>query len=124
MKNYKIIYWTSTGLFVAYMFLSAYTYLTNKEIKGAFEHLGFTQGYFRIELAVAKILGALALIVPSVPKTLKGFAYAGFTINLISATVAHIAMDYNAYALLIFAIITLSISYFAYLKIQPKYAIV
>jgi hypothetical protein len=63
MKKEKIIYWSTTGIITAMMLFSAYGYFTNQEMKGAFVHLGFP-GYFRIELGVMKILGALALILP------------------------------------------------------------
>jgi hypothetical protein len=57
-------------------------------MKGAFGHLGFPD-YFRIELTVAKTLGVLALLIPGIPFKAKEFAYAGFAITLISASIAH-----------------------------------
>lgn len=45
-------------------------------------------GYFRVELAIAKLLGAALLLLP-VPPRLKEWAYAGFTITFISAFIAH-----------------------------------
>lgn len=118
MKTYNLIYWITTGLFSAFMLFSAYNYLTNPDMKGAFTSLGFTEDYFRIELALAKIFGALALIIPSVPKGIKNFAYAGFTINIVSAIIAHVAKDYNAYAFVIFSVVTLALSYYSFNKIQ------
>lgn len=85
---------------------------------GAFSGLGFTEDYFRIELAIAKTLGALALIIPFVPKWMKNFAYAGFTINLVSATIAHIVMDYNAYGFLLFSVIAFALSYYSFSKLD------
>jgi membrane-bound ClpP family serine protease len=118
MKNYTLVYWISTGLLAAFMLFSAYNYLTNPDIKGAFAGLGFTEDYFRIELAVAKILGALALLLPFVPKGIKNFAYAGFTINIVSALIAHIAKDYNAYGFVVFSVVTLALSYYSFCKLQ------
>ncbi|MCW3463481.1 DoxX family protein [Chitinophaga nivalis] len=88
MKKNKIIFWITTGLISIMMLFSALSYLTNPEIKQGFHHLGFPD-YFRIELAVAKILGTLVLIIPAVPKQLKEFAYAGFGFTFISAAIAH-----------------------------------
>jgi CHASE2 domain-containing sensor protein len=48
--------------------------------------------YFRIELTVAKALGVLALLTPGVPRKAKEFAYAGFAITLISASIAHFSV--------------------------------
>ncbi len=88
MKKEKIIFWSTTGVFSLMMLFSAYMYFTAPQAKAAFEHLGFPD-YFRIELGTAKALGAFALLLPFVPKGIKQFAYAGFTINLISASIAH-----------------------------------
>ncbi len=43
------------------------------------------------KLTVAKILGVLALLIPSTPVKLKEFAYFGFCITLVSASIAHFA---------------------------------
>ncbi len=90
MKTDKIIYWISTGIVSAMMLFSAYSYLTNEDMKQAFVHLGFPS-YFRIELAIAKILGAITLILTIIPIKLKKFAYFGFTITFISAFIAHLS---------------------------------
>src|SRR6187399_678632 len=90
MKKNKMIYWTSTVIIAVMMAFSAYSYFTNEEVKGAFLHLGFPT-YFRIELATAKLLGAVILLVPAVPAALKQFAYFGFAITFISAFIAHIS---------------------------------
>jgi hypothetical protein len=89
MKVIKIIYWTSTVIIALMMSYSAYTYLTKPEIKEAFHHLGFAD-YFRIELAVAKLIGAVLLLLP-VPDSVKEWTYAGFAITFISAFIAHTA---------------------------------
>lgn len=88
MKKNSLIFWISTGLVSLMMVFSAYSYLTNDAIKAAFIHLGFPS-YFRVELAVAKIIGAVVLLLPVIPDRIKQFAYAGFGIVFISAAVAH-----------------------------------
>ncbi len=88
MKKKKIIYWTATGILGAMMLFSAFGYFTNEEMKAAFVHLGFP-GYFRIELAIAKITGVLILLIPFIPKEIKDMAYVGFAITFISAFIAH-----------------------------------
>jgi hypothetical protein len=54
---------------------------------GAFAHFGLPD-WFRIELTVAKTLGALALLIPTIPNRIKEFAYCGFAITPISAVIA------------------------------------
>jgi len=87
----KAIYWIATGIVCAVMVFSAINFNLENPVgpmKGAFAHLGFPD-YFRIELTVAKTLGVLALLIPSIPPKAKEFAYAGFAITLVSASIAH-----------------------------------
>ena len=89
MKTNKIIYWVTTSVVSAMMALSAYAYITNPSVAEGFKHFGFPP-YFRIELAIAKLIGAMVLLAP-VPGRLKEWAYAGFGITFISAFIAHTA---------------------------------
>jgi len=88
------IYRTATGLVLAVMVFSIINFVFNDHFpfphgpEGAFVHLGFP-AYFKLELTVAKILGILALVIPSVPFKVKEFAYFGFAITLVSASIAH-----------------------------------
>ena len=83
MKKDKIIYWSSTGAISFIMLFSMFKMYTP-----TYEHLGFPH-YFRTELLIAKILGMIVLLTPRVPSILKEWAYAGFSIVLISASIAH-----------------------------------
>jgi hypothetical protein len=90
----KAVYSITTWIVCAVMVFSAINFnLANPlgPMKGAFAHLGFPD-YFRIELSVAKVLGVLALLVPNVPSKAREFAYAGFAITLISASIAHLSV--------------------------------
>jgi DoxX-like family len=89
-----IIYWLTTGAVCAVMAFSAVNFNLKEPLgpmKGAFTHLGYP-GYFRIELTIAKVLGVLALLVPGVPAKVKEFAYFGFGITLVSASIAHFSV--------------------------------
>lgn len=88
MKKDKIIYWSTTGLVGFMMLFSAYNYISNPQLVAGFKHLGFPD-YFRIELAIAKILGVAVLLTPIIPTKIKEWAYAGFGITFISASIAH-----------------------------------
>jgi hypothetical protein len=63
MKTLKITYWATTVIVALMMTYSAYAYLTQAALLQAFQHLGFPD-YFRIELAVAKLIGAALLLIP------------------------------------------------------------
>ena len=90
----RLIYRTATGLVLAVMAFSIINFVFNDHFpfpngpEGAFVHLGFP-AYFKVELTVAKILGVLALVIPAVPFKVKEFAYFGFAITLVSASIAH-----------------------------------
>ena len=90
----RVIYRTATGLVVAVMVFSIINFVFNDHFpfpngpEGAFVHLGFPS-YFKIELTLAKILGVLALVIPAVPFKVKEFAYFGFGMTLVSASIAH-----------------------------------
>lgn len=88
MKKNNIIYWTTTGLFSLLMLFSASMYFTSPEVGANFTKMGF-QDAFRIELGIAKILGALVLLTPFFKGSIKEWAYAGFGITLISASILH-----------------------------------
>ena len=120
MKAIKITYWIATVIVALMMAYSAFAYITKPEMKQAFQHLGFPD-YFRIELAVAKILGAIVLLVP-LPATIKEWAYAGFTFTFISAFIAHTASGdpVNYQAMPVVFLVVLAVSYFSWRRKNDK----
>ena len=121
MKKDQLIYRISTGLLVVLMLLSAYTYFTSTDIKAAFAHLGFPD-YFRVQLGVAKAIGAVLLTIPVVPAKLKEFVYAGFGITFTSAFIAHMASGDSASVAvppLLFAVV-LAVSYVYFHKLNKR----
>src|SRR5271166_2990926 len=102
----KVTYWVSTGLVAAMSLFAGYAYLSSSQqaVEG-FAHVGYPQ-QLRVLLGIAKLLGAIALVVPGLPR-LKEWAYAGFTFAWISACVAHyLAHDgAKAFAPLIFLVL-------------------
>lgn len=84
------IYWTSTTLIIAMLLWSAYTYIFQEAAIEGVKALGFPD-FFRIQLAVLKVIAAVVLVLPSVPIQMKEWAYAGTGLFFITAIVAHIA---------------------------------
>lgn len=119
-KAVKIIYWITTVLVAGMMAFSAYAYLTQDQMKQGFVHLGFPS-YFRVELAIAKILGAVVLLAPLGPRP-KEWAYAGFAFTFVSALVAHGALNDPAQARVgpVVALGLLAVSYFTYHKLRSR----
>ena len=87
MKAIKITYWVTTVLVAIMMLFSSYAYLTQDAMVQNFHHLGYPD-YFRVELAIAKLIGAILLIAP-VSARIKEWVYAGFVITYVSAFIAH-----------------------------------
>jgi len=110
----KITYWITTGIVALMMTYSAYAYITQLSLVQAFQHLGFPQ-YFRIELAIAKLIGAVVLLAP-VSARLKEWAYAGFTFTFVSAFIAHTASGdpVSARIMPLVLLALLVVSYIAY----------
>jgi len=107
----KVIYWLTTGLVATMSAFAAYAYLTKspQAVQG-FAHVGYPQ-QLRVLLGIAKLLGAIALVVPGLPK-LKEWAYAGFTFAWIAACVAHYLAKDGAEAFLpLVLLVLLAISY-------------
>ncbi len=117
MKATKIIYYATTGLITFAMLFSTYAYLTNPQLKWAFEHLGFPD-YFRIELAIAKFLAAIAIWLPF--RLAKEVSYIGLAISFVSAIIAHIVVGDNAFHTVapIVVLTILVVSYLSYLKLS------
>jgi hypothetical protein len=90
-KRAIIAYWVFTALFALQMGFTAYAQLCLPQVAQVFAHLGFPD-YFRIQLSWMKLAGLVVLLLPMTPARLKEWAYAGFTIVLISALVAHLSV--------------------------------
>lgn len=119
----KIAFWIATSLIFLAEGVMPAIYGNSEMAKMGIAHLGYP-GYFGVMLNIFKIAGALALILPFVPKRIKEWAYAGFTFNFISASVSHGAVDgFGMEAILpIIALAILALSYFAYHKTYGKTA--
>lgn len=120
MKKYKIIFWVTTIIiFLMEGVMPALTSQTEMAREGL-SHLGYPI-YFGNALVVFKILGALALIIPAIPKRLKEWAYAGFTFDFLFASISHFSVDgitFDGFFPLIILGILMA-SYYSYHKLNP-----
>jgi uncharacterized membrane protein YphA (DoxX/SURF4 family) len=105
------MYWGSTGILALLSTFAAFTYLTGApDAVTGFAHVGYPQ-QLRVILGLAKLLGAIALVVPGFPK-LKEWAYAGFTFAWIAAFCAHYLAKDGAEAMVpLVLLVGLGVSY-------------
>lgn len=122
MKRTKIIYWIVTALFALFMISTG---IPNVMVDAASidlisTKLGFPV-YFIPFLGWAKIVGAIAILVPGFPR-IKEWAYAGLFFDLAGATFASIATDgFHAGTPFMFVFIGFHLlSYFFYHKKQKE----
>ncbi len=119
MKNTRIIYWTTTLLlFIMEGVIPALTSQTELAKEGI-RHLQYPL-YFGNALVICKVLGAIALVIPPLPKYIKEWAYIGFGFDFIFAAISHFVIDgvdFQSFMPLIFLGI-LIISYKSYHKLN------
>lgn len=89
-RGIAVAYWILTGLFCLQIGFTACAQLSLPQVAEAFTRMGFP-GYFRVELALAKLIGVVVLLSPVAPR-MKEWAYAGFAITLVSAVIAHLSV--------------------------------
>ena len=120
IMNSKYIYWGSTILIAVFMLFSGVMYFVADAPAATFERLGFPD-YFRIQIAIAKLVGAAALLAP-LPRALKEWTYAGFTIDFGSAFIAHLVVGDPASSMVmpIVAFLVLMASYASYHQYYRK----
>lgn len=118
MKKLQIIFWVSTT--IIFLFQGVMPALTGhtEMAKEGIRHLGYPE-YFGTMLTICKIIGAVILIIPQIPKRLKEWAYAGFTFDFVFASVSLYVVNGISPAAFFPLIVlgVLMISYFSYHKL-------
>ena len=90
MKKIKIFYWVITVIFASFMLFTAIPdLLVMPDAVKFITNLGYPV-YIIPFLGVAKILGAIAILIPGFPR-IKEWAYAGLFFDLIGATYSGLA---------------------------------
>jgi len=110
-KTTKIIYWVATGLLTLMMLMSVYMYLFNHaEVSELFTKLGYP-AYIVYPLAIAKLLGLLALWSKKCNE-MREWAYAGFFFDFVLAAAAHMMIKDGEHLPALVALVILLVSYF------------
>lgn len=114
MKKINIAYWIVTILFAAFMIFSAIPNIMTDEasVKLIHEQLKYPV-YFIPFLGVVKLLGALVILIPGIPR-IKEWAYAGLVFDLSAATYSVIALGLPGVAFMLLFVAWALASYFLY----------
>ncbi len=93
MKKITIAYWIINGLLAAFMIFSSLDNVITGEQSVAFIHdkMGYPV-YFIPWIGIAKILGAIAILLPKLPARMKEWAYFGFFMDLSTAIYSFVAL--------------------------------
>jgi hypothetical protein len=123
MKTIKILYWVFTVLLVTLMLFSAFgSFISSPESAKFAAQFGYPTYIFKF-LAIAKILGVIAILVPGNPR-LKEWAYAGFTFDLLGALYSFYANGTIPAAqwapTLLLGLVFVAGSYICYHKLKAK----
>lgn len=120
VKRDKIIYWITTGLLALFILPGIFFLNSPMAIEGT-KHFGMPY-WFHVELGIGKFIGGLILILPMVPPRIKEWAYVAFGIDIISATIGHVAIDGFALGSLepLIFLLVLVVSYVYYHKIKMQ----
>lgn len=123
MKKNIIIFWLTT-IIIALMegVMPLVTWIaTPQYMTVGTKALGYPD-YFAYTLMVAKILGVIAIVLPQTPNTIKEWAYAGFTFNLLFAFISHYIIDKEIGNMImpLVVLVILFVSYVYSKKIKSK----
>lgn len=96
MKKNKIIFWIATTIIILWEGVMPFgTLLFSPEnATVGTRPLGYPD-YFAYALIICKALGVLAISIPKISATIKEWAYAGLTFNLLFACISHACVDQN-----------------------------
>jgi len=87
----NLVYWIPTALVALnWTFGGTSSVLKTEMSMEVFRHLGYPD-YFAVMLGTAQLLGVVAILAP-VPRTLREWAYAGLTFDVIAAIVSSLAV--------------------------------
>lgn len=112
-------YWIITVITMALIILPSY-FAPKEYLIETIKKLQFPD-YFPLELDILKIVGAIVILIPAIPTMFKEWAYVGFGILLLSASLAHGVVDgfvKGVAPLVPFALLAVSYYYFRKLNYE------
>ncbi|QKZ15852.1 DoxX family protein [Spirosoma sp. KUDC1026] len=120
-KTIKIVYWILTILFSVAMLMDGIAGVVREETgQQVMRQLGYPV-YILTIVGTAKILGVVALLQPWF-RTIKEWAFAGFTINFVGAMASWAVVSDDRTTLLppLFMLVFLFVLYYFWTKYEPR----
>lgn len=96
MKKNTVIFWIATTIIILWeglMPVGTVLFAPEYATVGT-QPLGYPD-YFAYTLIFCKVLGVIAIAIPKIPSTIKEWAYAGLSFNLVFAAISHAFVDGN-----------------------------
>jgi hypothetical protein len=109
--NAKYLYWGTTILLALFAAATGAMYFLAEAPADTIDRLGYPD-YLRVLLGIAKLGGAVGLLAP-LPRSLKEWVYAGFTLDFSMALISH-AMVGDPLSLLLRPAIALAVLFASY----------
>ena len=116
-KTNNIIFWATTSLIVIFEGIIPMLTFRTELAKEGIRHLGYP-GYFGVMIVGFRLCGVVALIFPQIPTRIKEWAYAGFVIEFLSASISNMIVDGLTFNFIVPLIVmaVLLLSYFSFHK--------
>ena len=124
MKVYRIVFWVTAGIMILWFGIGPLFAYDDADSLKVIQHLGYPL-YFSPMLTIFKVLGVLAVIIPTLPNRIKEWAYAGFTIDLVCAITGFLVVDgfsNSEIFLPVTALIVVVLNYFAFDNLTYNHA--
>jgi hypothetical protein len=116
-KTNNIIFWVTTSVIVIFEGIVPVLTFRTELAKEGIRHLGYPD-YFGVIIVGFRICGVIALIFPQMPARIKEWAYAGFAIEFLSASISNMIVDGLTFNFIVPLIVmaVLLLSYFSFHK--------
>jgi hypothetical protein len=116
-KTNNIIFWVTTSFIVIFEGIVPVLTFRTELAKGGIRHLGYP-AYFGVMIVGFRLCGVVALIFPQIPARIKEWAYAGFVIEFLSASISNMIVDGLTFNFIVPLVVmaVLLLSYFSFHK--------
>ena len=117
-KTNNIIFWVTTSLIVIFEGIVPVLTFRTELAKEGIRHLGYPD-YFGVMIVGFRVCGVIALIFPQIPNWIKEWAYAGFAIEFLSASISNMCVDGLTFNFIV-PLIVMAVLLLSYISFHKK----